>query len=451
MKIFKNNLTLVFGLFVLALMMPKQALAQNDSVSLNLDKILEIALSDNPDVQVANKTIEIQKYAKKETITGLFPTASVTAAEVKNLKVGTVVMKMPGQEPMKIQMGRPYNTSLQGTISLPLVVPQLWKSVELSEEQVKLAVEQARSSKVSTISQVKKAYYSVLLTRDSYEVLQASYNVAKENVDNTTHMYEQGLVSEYDKLQADVQLASLKPQLLQVENGLKLAEMQLKVLMGMDVNEPVKFEGQLKDFEADLFNELMILKSDNSLEDNSTLKQLDIQRRQLVLAEKLNKLGYIPTLALQLGGGYTAMPEHFNPFKTQYFGSSSLTLAFSWNIWDGGAKLMKTRQNKLQLENLDTQIENVKRQLELAISSSLNGIETAAEQVVSTKENVLSAEKAFGISQKRYEVGSGTMLEMNSSETQLLNARLQYVQSIYDFLTNRAALEETLGKVVTDK
>ena len=450
MKFFSNKLSVLLGLCAMGLMIPKHAMAQSDSVSMNLDKILEVALSDNPDIQVANKTIEIQKYAKKETITGLFPTASVTAAEVKNLKVAQMVMAM-GDQVIKVKMGRPYNTSLQGTVALPLIVPQLWKSIELSEEQVQLAVEQARASKVSTISQVKKAYYSVLLTRDSYNVLQASYNVAEENAKNTKTMFEQGLVSEYDKLSADVQLASLKPQLLQVANGLKLAEMQLKVLMGVDVNEPIKFEGKLSDFESDLFNELMILKSDTSLEDNSTLKQLDIQRRQLVLAEKLNKLGYIPTLALQFGAGYTAMPDHFNPFKASYFGSESVTLALSWNIWDGGAKMMKTRQNKLQLENLDTQIENVKRQLELAINSSLNGIETAAEQVVSTKENVFSAEKAFGISQKRYEVGSGTMLEMNSSETQLLNARLQYVQSIYDFLSNRASLEETLGKVATGK
>ena len=450
MKNLGKKLSIFLGLCALGLMMPQHTKAQNDTVSLNLDKVLEIALSDNPDIQVADKTIEIQKYAKKETITGLFPTVNLTAAEVKNLKVAQMVMAM-GDQVIKVKMGRPYNTSLQGTVALPLVVPQLWKSVELSEEQVKLAVEKARASKVSTISQVKKAYYSVLLTRDSYEVLKASYNVASENVQNTTHMFEQGLVSEYDKLSADVQLASLKPQLLQVENGLKLAEMQLKVLMGVDVNEPIKFEGKLSDYEDELFNDLMILKSENSLEDNSTLKQLDIQRRQLVLAEKLNKLGYIPTLALQFSAGYTAMPDHFNPFKASYFGSESVTLALSWNIWDGGAKMMKTRQNKLQLENLDTQIENVKRQLELAINSSLNGIETAAEQVVSTKENVYSAEKAFGISQKRYEVGSGTMLEMNSSETQLLNARLQYVQSIYDFLSNRASLEETLGKVVTDK
>lgn len=450
MKSISKKIPFVMGLFALGLLMPQQAKAQNDSVSMNLDKVLEVALSDNPDIKVADKTIEIQKYAKKETITGLFPTLSASASGVKNIKVATMVMAM-GDQVIKAKMGRPYNYQLTGTVALPLVAPQLWKSVELCEEQVQLAIEQARSSKVSTISGVKKAFYSVLLTRDSYDAILASYNVAEESAQNTAKMFEQGLVSEYDKLTADVQLASIKPQLLQVANGLKLAEMQLKVLMGVDVEEPIKFEGKLSDYETDLFSELMLLKEDTSLDNNSTLKQLDIQRRQLELSEKLNKLGYIPTLALQLQAGYSSMPDKFNPFKADYYGSTSLALAFSWNIWDGGAKMMKTRQNKLQIENIDIQREHIKRQLELSISSSLNSIETAAEQVVSNKENVYSAEKAYNISKKRYDVGSGTMLELNSSETQLLNARLQYVQSIYDFLSNRASLEETLGKVVTAK
>jgi outer membrane protein TolC len=71
--------------------------------------------------------------------------------------------------------------------------------------------------------------------------------------------------------------------------------------------------------------------------------------------------------------------------------------------------------------------------------------------VVSNKENVYSAERAYSISQKRYDIGSGTLLEMTSSEATLLSARLQYVQSIYEFLSARATLEATLGKLVTDK
>lgn len=421
-----------------------QAMAQ-DSLSLNLDKILEIALSDNPTIKVANQDLEIKKYAKKETITGLFPTIAVSATGSDAI----VQQKMKlSFAPEPITMGQQYTYALNGTLSLPLVAPQLWKTIQLNEAQVELALESARSSKVEAISQVKNAYYSLLLARESYDALLASYNTAQENARQTLNKFNQGSVSEYDKLAADVQVASIKPQLLSSQNGIKLAEMQLKVLMGVDVNQPIRFEGKLADYEQDLFSDLMTLKSDTSLTDNSALRQLDLQKRQLLLAEKINKLGYVPTLAFSLTAGYQAMATEFNPFDAKYFGNTTIALAFNWTLFDGGSKYMKTRQNKLNIENLDIQRENLQRQLELSISNSLNSIETSAEQVVSNKENVYSAERAYTISQKRYDVGSGTMLEMNSSESALLQARLQYVQSIYSFLSARASLEATLGKLV---
>lgn len=415
---------------------------------MNLDKVLEVALTDNPTIQVADKTIEVQKYAKKESIAGLFPTVSVTAAGVDNVKVATMTLKM-GDMVIKAQMGRPYNYSLQGVAQMPLIAPQLWKMIKLNEEQVALAVEQARESKVKTISQVKQAFYQLLLARESYDVLLASYKTAEKNANDTRVRFEVGSASEYDKLQAEVQQASIEPQMLAAKNGIELAEMQLKVLMGVDVSEPLKFEGQLLDYEENLFNDLMMLKSDVDLSDNSTLKQLDLQKNQLILAEKINKLGYWPTLALQFSAGYSAMPDEFNPFKAPYYGSEALTLAFSWTLWDGGTKLIATRKNKLQLESLDIQRENVKKQLELAIEASLTNIETAAEQVVSNKKNAYNAERAYNISEVRYNAGSGTMLEMNASESSLLSAQLQYKQAIYDYLQNRTTLEETLGTAMT--
>jgi outer membrane protein TolC len=145
------------------------------------------------------------------------------------------------------------------------------------------------------------------------------------------------------------------------------------------------------------------------------------------------------------------MPTEFNPFDATYFGSASVTLALSWTVFDGGSKYMKTRQNKLNIENLDEQREYAKQQLELAINSSLNSIETAAEQVVSNKSSVYASERTYEISAKRYEIGTGTQLELNSSATSLQQTRFQYVQSIFDFVTAQATLEETLGKIITDK
>lgn len=435
----------------LSMLLPQTAMAQaaQDTVEVDLSKVLEIALTDNPSIRVADKTIETKKYAKKEAITGLFPTASLSAAGTKNVKVATMVMSMPGQPPMKIQMGRPYNYSASLTAALPLVAPQLWKSIQVSEEQVQLAVEQARESKISTIAQVRKAYYSLLLARDSYDALLKAQQTAEINAKNAQLMYEVGSISEYDKLQAEVQLASLKPNVLSVENGIRLAEMNLKVLMGVDVDAPMKFSGKLSDYEEQLFADLLKLKENTDLTDNSTLRQLDSNERMLRMSETINKMGYLPTIALALQSGYSAMPDDFNPFDASFYGSVALNLSISWTLFDGMQKYMKTRQNKLAIESLQIQRENAERQLELAVTSSLNGIETAAEQVVSNKENIYAAERAYGISQKRYEAGSGTMLELTASESSLLQARLQYVQAIYDFLDNRTTLEQTLGKVVT--
>ena len=422
-----------------------------DSISMNLDNVLTIALSDNPDIQVANRTIEIKKYAKWESIAGLFPTVSVSAAGVKNIKVATMTMSMNGNT-IKAKMGRPYNYTLTGTAVLPLVAPQIWESLKISQSTVELTLEQARSSKISTISAVKKAFFQLLLARDSYEVLKNSYDLAEENLALTRNGYKFDRVAEFDTLSAYVQKVSIEPNMLSMKNTLALAEMQLKVLMGVDVNEPIRFEGHLKDYEEKLFSDLLILKEEkNDLSDNSNLRQLDIQKRQLELTEKLNKLGYIPTLALQFSAGWQAMPEEFNPFKASYYGSETLTLSFSWTIFDGGSKYLKTKQNKLNIQNLEQQREYIKQQLEMSIASSLNTIETAAEQVVANKSSIYASERAYEISAKRYEIGSGTQLELSNSANTLQQNKLNYVQAIYNFVSAQATLEETLGKIVTDK
>ena len=69
----------------------------------------------------------------------------------------------------------------------------------------------------------------------------------------------------------------------------------------------------------------------------------------------------------------------------------------------------------------------------------------STEQVVSNKEAVLQAEKGRTIAEKRYEVGRGTILELNSSEVALTQAKLTYNQSIYDYLVAKADLDLVMG------
>lgn len=162
--------------------------------------------------------------------------------------------EIPGMEDMPnmdegIEVGRDNNWNLGFNASMPIVNAALWKSLSISAVDVELAIEQARSSKIAMVNQVKKGYYGVLLANDSYRVFKESYDNAMENYLDIKHKFEQGTVAEYDLIRANVTVKNSEPNMLQAENALVLAKWQLKALLGMDLDINIECEGQLTDFE----------------------------------------------------------------------------------------------------------------------------------------------------------------------------------------------------------
>ena len=335
----------------IAMFVSRNSKAQ-DSLRLSLNEVLEIALSDNPTIQVADQEIELKRYVKKETIAGLFPDISASGVMQDALKLQSMKMGMEDQEPMIIKMGQKYTMNATFNLSLPLVAPQLWKTIKLNQKDVELAMEVARSTKIDMVNQVKNAYYSLLLAKDAYKALSASYKTAEMNAQFVTSNYEQGLASEYDKLVADVQFRNIKPQMVNGENAVKLAILNLKVLMGVDVNQPIIFTGELDNYETEMLSDYMYLKNDTSLVDNSVIKQFDIQAEQIRESEKINKMGYVPTLALGLNYGWQAMHKDLRMKNYDWFPGSVLSFSLSVPIFDGGKKYYKTKQNNISYGNL---------------------------------------------------------------------------------------------------
>ncbi len=421
---------------------------QQDSIELDLTQTLEVALTENPTIQVAENIILLKQYARKESIAGLFPNISANAG----LQHAILQQKMKVDfSPEPIVFGQKNTVNANFNLTLPVISPQLWKTLQLNAQDVALSVESARSSKIEMVKQVKTAYYSLLLAEEALGALKAGLENAKLNAQIVTDKFNQGVVSEYDKLVAEVQLRNQVPQVVNGQNAVRLATLQLKVLMGLDVNTPIQFLGSLRDFEAEMVDNLLDVKADTSLVDNSTLRQFDIQEMQLETSKKINRLGYAPTLGLSLNYGWQGMDKHLKLRNYDWFTGSTLGLTLSMPIFDGGQKYFRNKQNKASLINLQLQRDNTERQLRLGVRNSIDQIESAIVQVGSNKEGVVQAQKAFNISQKRYEVGSGTLLEMNSSETALTQARLLYAQSIFDYLSARTELEATLGKTIESK
>lgn len=418
-------------------------LRAQDSIHINLDKAIEIALSEAPSMRIADRSVDIKREYKKEQLVSLFPDVSIASNYNRTLLKQTMSMDMGGQT-MNIKVGRDNTYSVGANLSLPIVSFPLWSSLKLSSMDIDLALEAARSSKIELINQVKQAYYTYLLAKQSYVVLKANY----DNLDSSNRLvsqsYEQGLVSEYEKLRSEVALQNQKPTVNSAATAVRLSAMRLKVVLGMDVNEPVIFDGQLSDYEQMVLNATMPSEQDLQLAYNSALRQMDMGIEQLEQSKKIVRGASLPMLALAGAFQYSGMGDDGGSFTNYPYSYVALSLQIPIVGW--ASTHFKLKQSDLSIQNMQDQRLDLERNLRLGVQSCVNDMEQAIEDLASDSETMRQAQKAYDIAQKQYEVGMNTWLDLRTTELALLTSQLTYCQAIFDYLVAKANLDATLGK-----
>ena len=423
-----------------AISMPATMLAQ--TVDLNLQKAIEIALAENPTIKIADKDIRLKEIADKEAWQSLLPTVSSQLALQHSIKVAAI--KTPNGE---FKMGKDGTTTATGgiTLSLPIYAPAVYQNMKLTKDDILLAQEKARSSRLSLINQVTKAYYAALLAKDSRDVIQRSYDVSKENFDVVDKKFQVGKVSEYDKISAEVQMRSMNSSVTSAQTGLELAILQLKVLMGINTDFDIVINDSLKAYE----NSVTLANTEsntNEIENNSSLRQIDMNMGLLKRTDKILRTNFLPTIGMQISGMYQSYSnDDWNVFGYKYSPSSTLSISVNIPIFTA-INWTNLKSSKIKMEQLSDTRVNTVRQLNMAAQSYRKNMLTSISKLESDRQAVMQADKAVSISAKRYDVGKGTILELNQSETALTQAELTYHQSIFDFLTNKADLDYTLGR-----
>lgn len=420
--------------------------ATSDTLRLSLDECVAIALDENPTIKIADMEITRVDYAKREVLGQLFPTIDFSTTYSRTLAKQTMYMDTD-EGSMAIKMGRDNQLAPGFTASMPLISVQLWKSIKLSETQILQNIESARSSRLSLINQVKNAYYALLLAFDSYDVIAENYNTAKINADIYAKQYQIGSASEFDMLRSSVAVKNIEPSLLEAENSIRSLELQLKVLMGIDVNTPLKPNTTLTAFKETMYED--VLGIDASLDNNTSLRQLDLQAEYLKKAAAVQKAAWYPTLAASFNYSWYSLTNG-SPFKNfQWSSSSSVGLTFSWTLFNGGQRYYKYRQSELQYKELAWQRDYLTNSLEMQKRVQLDNIRKSVKQIDSSEAGVEQAIKANQIQEKSFKIGASTYLDLRDSEDALMSSKLSYYQSIYNYLVAQSDLELLLGNAET--
>ena len=351
---------------------------EKNTLTLTLDKALEIALDENPTMKVAAEEIALKRVASKEAWQSLLPEASIAGSLDHTIKAAEMKLN-----DMSFKMGQDgSNTANAGlSINLPLFVPGVYRTMSITKTDIELAVEKSRASKLDLVNQVSKAYYQLMLAQDSYEVLQGSYKLAEDNYNVVNAKYQQGTVSEYDKISAEVQMRSIKPNLIAAANAVTLAKLQLKVLMGITADVEIKINDNLTNYETTMFANQ--LKEENvNLNNNTTMKQLDLNMKLLEKNVKSLKTNFMPTLSMSFSYQYQSLYNpNINFFDYNWSNSSSLMFNISIPLYKA-SNFTKVKSARIQMRQLDWNRIDTERQLNMQIVSCRNNNENDNKEVV---------------------------------------------------------------------
>ena len=470
---------------------PEPSQEDSSAVVITLEDALRIALSENVAVKVADKEIERSDYARKGTYSALFPQVNGSGSYQRTIKkqvmymdssdddedgggsMGMLGSLLPylirvnelsvagGMEPVKIEsdqgssnsgfsVGR-WNTYSGGvTASWQLVNAQLWESLKISGQSVDLAVEKARSSRLDMVTQVKQAYYAVLLAKEAFNVYKDVYENACENFEQIQKRYNAEKASELEYTRAKSVVANAIPNVYNAESSVILALWQLKAVMGVDLDRNIDVAGALKDYSQQMFRDIHE-NGDPSLEHNTTLRQLEIQADQLASTVRMYKAAYLPTLAANYAYNMIAMTNDFKFSEYKWSPYSYVGISLNIPIFSGGKRRHDVKQAEVQAEELSLQRIDTERQLRIAIRQYLNTMETSMNSYTAAVEAVGLAQKAYDIAAKSYKVGKSTITDMNDSQLQLTQASLQESQAIYNFVVAKSNLEKTIGYDFVDE
>lgn len=433
---------------------------------LTLQECLDIALSNNPTIKIADLEIERLDYSKKDVLAQLLPTVAFGANYNRTLAKQVAYMDfdmssimggsgddIPDTEHAAasssnqsegIKMGRDNAWQLGFSASMPLIAPQLWSTLKLSDSQIAQSAEQARASRLDLINQVSTAYYQLLLAYDSKRVIQESYDMAALTYKIYSQQYAVGAASEYDVLRTSVAMKNVEPELLQADIAIRRSRLQLQVLLGTPEWFEFDVAGKLSDYEGTMYSETLALESDYSR--NSSLIMNNLQMEALNRSLHIAKMAFIPTLALSASYNWTSS-SNGSPFTGLRWSPYSIVgLTLNVPLYQGGSRMNKVKSTRLQMTQLELTRDNLEHSIAMQVALAVDNIKLNVKQIASNSESVGQAERAHNIMEQSFKIGAASYLDLRDAELALTRTRLTYYQSIYNYLIARCDLNLLLGR-----
>lgn len=422
---------------------------QTEPYQFSLQQAIEYALKHQSAVLNADIDVQIAKNKVNETTGMGLPQVSTNFSFQDFVKVPTSLI--PGEffgEPagtfIPVQFGVKYQSTLGLEASQLLFDGSYLVGLQASKTYKELSIRNSKRTKIETAVAVTKAYYSVLVSNEQLNLLDANLLRLKKSLNDTEAYFKNGFVEKIDLDRLKVLSNNLETERQNVIRLLDLNTKLLKFQMGMPIEIGLKLTDGIADIQIDTE---VLLPDSNAYSNRVEYSLLQTQKKLNELNLKRYKSEFLPSI---VAFGSTSSIYQNNDFSQLYdnrFPTTVVGLRLSLPIISGGQRIFKIKSAALEVKKSANDLSNAKNGINLEIAQAKTSYQNGYQSLENQKRNMELSKEVLRVAKIKYEQGVGSSLEVTSAETALKESQNNYINALYDLLINKVNLDRALGKI----
>jgi outer membrane protein TolC len=306
------------------------------------------------------------------------------------------------------------------------------------KETTRQALNHYQTALNTVLRDVRIAYYKVLLAQTQQALLEGTLPVIEKQVAEAKQRQQAGTSLQLEVVQAEVELARLRPKLVMARNETRLSKIRLIDALGFnipgqggqDVRLDLSDSMQMQPVEVELDAAIR-----QALEHRPEIKALQSTLKLSVQDVVNAKAKNLPSV--QVFGGYGGMNDPLDRNLYGWFAGAQM----NWELFDGMENRGKARQAQATKDKNEIALENLKQQVEIEVRTDFSNLSAAHDVVESLRQAEAQAQEALRLTTVRSGAGTATQLQTLDANLALMETRTSAFEALYQYNSAVAQFE----------
>lgn len=330
-----------------------------------------------------------------------------------------------------------YNTNIQVQQSL-FQGGRVVSASQAASRSERAAVATREETRALLAVGMQRTYLNVVFTKRLLEIQQRNLVLADERLAQTEQLERAGRSSRYEVLRARVERANLEPVVRQAESDQELAELELRRLLNLPLDRPLRLT---TDLEASRVRALAEAAATSATTPPSgvraSVRAAEATASARAAGIRVARADLLPSLNATVTTGYLALPR-ITGFPSGFerangwYPDQSFQFFFSWPLFDGLRAKGAIDLAQAQAQLADYELRRVREQASIDVAGALSELARARAVATARETTVREAEEAFELASLRFTRGIGTQLEVSDAQLALLTARSTDARATFD-------------------